>query len=138
MAGHANEELQKLKEQVANYKVGDIHKKERGYFADAEPGEMDGMQAHIGVFGMTGAGKSSLINTVEKVLLGREEGGTAMDQSAGGEGTVLLEKHLCQLGFTLNDTRGFFKFDHAEESKCWLLDHFYYVSSVTRHAQLIF
>lgn len=116
MATNAEIEVENLKNELVNYKAGNISGK--AHFHDARPGEMDDSKIRIAIFGMAGSGKSALVNTIEKILLGREQGGTAMEQSAGAEGTVLLEEYLCQLGFTLIDTRGFFDYDCNEESEC--------------------
>ena len=123
MAGEdIQSEINHLKEKLKNYKAGSIE----GFntFTDAVEGEMEGLQIRLAVFGMTGAGKSSLVNTIWKTLYGKETA-PAIEQSSGAEGTQLLEDFYSRSGtenelggFVFNDTRGFnFDFSNAEESK---------------------
>lgn len=123
MAGNNLEsEIRTLREKLKNYKVGNIEGLHS--FSDALEGEMEGLQIRLAVFGMTGAGKSSLVNTIWKTLYGRENA-PAIEQSSGAEGTQLLEDFHSQSGteddrggFVFHDTRGFnFDFNRAEESK---------------------
>ena len=115
-------EIHDLKAKLKIYKAGSIEG--RNAFTDALEGEMEGMQIRIAVFGMTGTGKSSLINTIWKCLYGKESA-PAMEQSSGAEGTQILEDFHSRPaagnqfgGFLFNDTRGFnFDFSNAEESK---------------------
>ena len=116
-------EIRRLKDKLKNYKAGSIEG--LNTFTDAVDGEMEGMQIRLAVFGMTGAGKSSLVNTIWKTLYGKESA-PAIEQSSGAEGTQLLEDFHSRsgtedeiAGFVFNDTRGFnFDFNRAEESKC--------------------
>lgn len=115
-------EIRTLREKLKNYKVGNIEGLHS--FSDALEGEMEGLQIRLAVFGMTGAGKSSLVNTIWKTLYGRENA-PAIEQSSGAEGTQLLEDFHSQSGteddrggFVFHDTRGFnFDFNRAEESR---------------------
>lgn len=115
-------EIRDLKEKLKNYKAGSIEG--LNTFTDAVEGEMDGLQIRLAVFGMTGAGKSSLVNTIWKTLYGKETA-PAIEQSSGAEGTQILEDFHSRSGtqnelggFVFNDTRGFnFNFSNAEESK---------------------
>ena len=115
-------EIRTLREKLKNYKVGSIEGLHS--FSDALEGEMEGLQIRLAVFGMTGAGKSSLVNTIWKTLYGRENA-PAIEQSSGAEGTQLLEDFHSQSGteddhggFVFHDTRGFnFDFNRAEESR---------------------
>lgn len=116
-------EIHDLKEKLKNYTAGSIEG--LNAFTDATEGEMEGMQIRLAVFGMTGAGKSSLVNTIWKTLYGKESA-PAIEQTSGGEGTQLLEDFHSRSGtenglgggFVFNDTRGFnFDFSNAEESK---------------------
>ena len=115
-------EIRALREKLKNYKVGSIEGLHS--FSDALEGEMEGLQIRLAVFGMTGAGKSSLVNTIWKTLYGRENA-PAIEQSSGAEGTQLLEDFHSQSGteddrggFVFHDTRGFnFDFNRAEESR---------------------
>ncbi|XP_019628879.1 PREDICTED: interferon-induced protein 44-like [Branchiostoma belcheri] len=66
--------------------------------------DFDGVR--IGLFGITGSGKSSFINSVFMALHGEDEG-PAVIQSTGAEGTIILEALPVTDGFTLLDTRGF-------------------------------
>ena len=116
-------EICDLKAKLKNYKAGSIEGLHT--FTDALEGEMEGMQIRIAVFGMTGTGKSSLVNTIWKSLYGKEST-PAIEQSSGAEGTQILEDFHSRSaagnqlgGFVFNDTRGFnFDFSNAEESKC--------------------
>ena len=111
-----------LREKLKNYKAGSIEGLDK--FTDAAVGEMEGLQIRLAVFGMTGAGKSSLVNTVWKTLYGKDTA-PAIEQSSGAEGTRLLEDFSSRAGkenqlggFVFNDTRGFnFDFSNAEESE---------------------
>jgi len=123
MAGENIEsEIHHLKEKLKNYKAGSIEG--LNAFTDAAEGEMEGLQIRLAVFGITGAGKSSLVNTIWKTLYGKESA-PAIEQAAGGEGTQLLEDFSSRSGtenelggFVFSDTRGFnFDFNIAEESK---------------------
>ena len=115
-------EIRTLREKLKNYKVGSIEGLHS--FSDALEGEMEGLQIRLAVFGMTGAGKSSLVNTIWKTLYGRENA-PAIEQSSGAEGTQLLEDFHSQSGteddrggFVFHDTRGFnFDFNRSEESR---------------------
>lgn len=115
-------ETRDLKDKLKNYKAGSIEG--LNTFTDALEGEMEGMQIRLAVFGMTGAGKSSLVNTIWKTLYGKESA-PAIEQSSGAEGTQLLEDFTSRAGtqnelggFVFNDTRGFnFDFNNAEESE---------------------
>lgn len=115
-------EIRTLREKLKNYKVGSIEGLHS--FSDALEGEMEGLQIRLAVFGMTGAGKSSLVNTIWKTLYGRENA-PAIEQSSGAEGTQLLEDFHSQSGteddrggFVFHDTRGFnFDFNRAEENE---------------------
>ena len=123
MAGeHIQSETHHLREKLKNYKAGSIEGLDT--FTDAAEGEMEGFQIRLAVFGMTGAGKSSLVNTVLKTLYGKDAA-QAIVQSSGAEGTQLLEDFSSRAGkenelggFVFSDTRGFnFDFSNAEESE---------------------
>lgn len=115
-------EVRDLKAKLQNYQAGSIEG--LNSFKDAREGEMEGMQIKVAVFGMTGVGKSSLVNTIWKVLYGKESA-PAIEQASGGEGTQILEEFHSRSaadselgGFVFSDTRGFnFDFNNAEESK---------------------
>ncbi|KAI8510463.1 hypothetical protein Bbelb_113790 [Branchiostoma belcheri] len=92
-----------LKTFLEAYELGNITKS----FPDAEEGEMEEFDGvRIGLFGITGSGKSSFINSVVMALKDEEEG-PAVIQSTGAEGTIILEALTITDGFTLLDTRGF-------------------------------
>jgi len=108
--------VEELKTKLKEYKFGDKIGLES--FSDADDREMENFNIRIGVFGPAGSGKSSLINTVSKIL-GSEEDEIAITQSAGGEGSKLLEE--CSFGdaeFSMFDTRGFMDLSsELQESK---------------------
>ncbi|XP_078602571.1 uncharacterized protein LOC144876785 [Branchiostoma floridae x Branchiostoma japonicum] len=67
----------------------------------------------VGLFGLTGSGKSSFVNTVVKCVEGKDEE-LAIVQSRGAEGTIVLDEFALggggpdkKPGFKLLDTRGF-------------------------------
>ena len=69
----------------------------------------------IGVFGPTGSGKSSFVNTCERAVREKEKG-LAPVQPVGEEGTVVLEEFLGGVvPLCLVDTRGFFHYDRNEK-----------------------
>ncbi|EDO45270.1 predicted protein [Nematostella vectensis] len=120
----SREESPNWEERLREYKFGDIlcsnnrddAESLQRVFRDAYRGELDGFKSRIAVFGMTGSGKSALINTIHKILNGGEQG-PAVVQSAGGEGTLSLEYFfLPHPGFNMVDTRGFFDLDSKIES----------------------
>ena len=99
--------MDQLIDKIRNYKVGAYER-----FDDALPGEMEGVRLNIVFFGMTGSGKSALINNIFKSL-GLSQ--PAVTQTTGKEGTIILE--CCDLGdgVTFYDTRGFFHLDEMEK-----------------------
>lgn len=100
---------EKLRKRILEYKVGTYEK-----FHDALDGEMDDCCLNIAVFGITGSGKSALINTIFHSLdLDLQP---AVTQSFGKEGTKILETFVVPgTQITLYDTRGFFELDKKEE-----------------------
>ena len=75
----------------------------------------DVSRLRIGVFGPTGSGKSCFINTCERAVRLTDKG-SAPEQNAGSEGTVVLEDYLGDiLNFSLVDTRGFFNYNRDEK-----------------------
>ena len=111
------DEISSLCDRIRDYKIGDFEK-----FHDAIEGEMEGCCINIAVFGMTGSGKSALINTIFQSL-GYPK--VAVIQSTGKEGTKVLESFVLPgKQITLFDTRGFFEMDFKEEGRSFLYLNF--------------
>ena len=96
-----------LIDRILKYKVGAYER-----FDDALDGEMDGFRLNIVLFGMTGAGKSALINNIFRSLYLQE---VAMIQTAGKEGTRILETCDLPSDVSFFDTAGFFELGKIEE-----------------------
>jgi len=106
-----DEEITQLCGRILEYKIGAYEK-----FHDALAGEMEGCRLNAALFGMTGSGKSALINTIFRSLGIALE--PAVTQSTGKEGTTILDSYVVPgTQFTLYDTRGFFELDKAEEGE---------------------
>ena len=73
----------------------------------------DVTQLRIGVFGPAGSGKSSFINTVERVVRQTDKG-TVPCHHLGGEGTIILQDYLPELFFHLVDAPCFLRFTSDE------------------------
>ena len=73
----------------------------------------DVTQLRIGVIGPAGSGKSSFINTVERVVRQTDKG-TVPCHHLGGEGTIILQDYLPELFFHLVDTPCFLSFTSDE------------------------
>ena len=103
----ADEEIDQLINKILNYEVGAYER-----FDDALPGEMEGFRLNIMFFGMTGSGKSALINNIFKSL-GLSQ--PVVTQITGKEGTIILE--CCDLadGVTFYDSRGSLHLDEMEK-----------------------
>ena len=107
MAQELKPELDQLIDRTLEYKIGDYEK-----FDDALPGEMDGFRLNIVLFGMTGSGKSALINSIFRSLYLEEP---ATIQTAGKEGTRILENCDLPSDVTFYDTAGFFDLGKVEQ-----------------------
>ncbi len=104
------DDISMLCSKLLDYKIGNYEE-----FLDALDGEMEGCRLNIALFGMTGSGKSALINTIFQSL---DLGLQAVTQSTGKEGTKILETFVIpETQITLYDTRGFFELDRNEEGK---------------------
>ena len=100
-------ELPQLRRQLKNYKFGDKIKLDSFLGLEID----DVTQLRIGVFGHAGSGKSSFINTVERVVRQTDKGSVPVTSCLGEEGTIILQDYLPELFFHLVDTRGFFIYD---------------------------
>ena len=103
----ADEDLDQLIDRILEYKVGAYEK-----FDDALPDEMDGLRLNIVLFGMAGSGKSALINSILRSLDLQEVAGI---QTAGKEGTRILETFDLPSDVSFYDTAGFFELGKIEE-----------------------
>lgn len=107
------DEISQLCSGILEYKIG-THEE----FQDALDGEMEGSRLNVAVFGMTGSGKSALINTIFRSLGIELE--PAIIQDAGKEGTKMVETYAVPgTDITLFDTCGFFEMDGMEEGNCF-------------------
>ena len=102
-------ELCRLRYQLQMYQFGDKIKLDSFQGLEID----DVTQLRIGVFGPAGSGKSSFINTVERVVRQTDKG-TVPCHHGGKEGTIELQDYLPELFFHLVDTRCFFNFDYNE------------------------
>ena len=102
-------ELCRLRFQLQMYQFGDKIKLDSFQGLEID----DVTQLRIGVFGPAGSGKSSFINTVERVVR-QTDRGTVPCHHGGSEGTIILQDYLPELFFHLVDTRCFFSFDSNE------------------------
>ena len=103
-------ELCRLRYQLKNYTFGDKIKLDSFLGLEID----DVTQLRIGVFGPAGSGKSSFINTVERVVRQTDKGSVPVTSCRGEEGTIILQDYLPELFFHLVDTRGFFKYNSNE------------------------
>ena len=112
------DEISQLCSQMHEYKIGTYEE-----FHDALDGEMEGCRLNAVLFGMTGSGKSALINTIFRSLGIESE--PAVTQSTGKEGTKILDSYVVPgTPITLHDTRGFFELDKAEEGNYFTSENF--------------
>ena len=112
------DEISQLCSRMHEYKIGTYEE-----FHDALDGEMEGCRLNAVLFGMTGSGKSALINTIFRSLGIESE--PAVTQSTGKEGTKILDSYVVPgTPITLHDTRGFFELDMAEEGNFFTSQNF--------------
>ena len=105
-------ELCRLRYQLKIYQFGDKINLDSFLGLDID----DVTQLRIGVFGPAGSGKSSFINTVERVVRQTDKGSVPVTSCRGEEGTIILQDYLPELFFHLVDTRGFeYNFDDVIE-----------------------
>ena len=102
-------ELCRLRFQLQMYQFGDKIKLDSFLGLEID----DVTQLRIGVFGPAGSGKSSFINTVERVVRQTDKG-TVPCHHGGSEGTIILQDYLPELFFHLVDTRCFLNFNSDE------------------------
>ena len=102
-------ELCRLRFQLQMYQFGDKIKLDSFQGLEID----DVTQLRIGVFGPAGSGKSSFINSVERVVRQTDKG-TVPCHHGGKEGTIILQDYLPELFFHLVDTRCFFSFNYNE------------------------
>jgi len=103
------ERIKPFRDQISNYSISTAP------LGGPLPADCLGVlnEPRIAVFGPTGSGKSSFINTAERTI--RETGsGTCNPQTLGSEGTIILEEFLNEKQFRLVDTRGFFSYNVNE------------------------
>ena len=112
------DEIYQLCDRILEYKIETYEK-----FLDSLDGEMEGCCLNAVLFGMTGSGKSALINTIFRSLGIESE--PAIIQSSGKEGTTILESYIIPgTPIALHDTRGFFELDKAEEGNFFTSENF--------------
>ena len=105
-------ELCRLRYQLKMYQLGDKIKLNSFLGLKID----DVTQLKIGVFGPAGSGKSSFINTVERVVRQTDKSSVPVTSCRGEEGTIILQDYLPELFFHLVDTRGFeYNFDDVIE-----------------------
>ena len=92
-----------------NYKFGDKTRLDNFMGLNID----DVTQLRIGVFGPTGSGKSSFINTCERAVRQTVKG-SAPVYTTGVMGTITLQDYLPEMFFRLVDTRGFFNYKANE------------------------
>ncbi|XP_019636254.1 PREDICTED: uncharacterized protein LOC109478882 [Branchiostoma belcheri] len=101
--------------QLLQYNFGDKHGLRHFASIDIRDMQTSGRGLRIGIFGPSGSGKSSFINTCERVMKQTKKG-TCDTQTTGEEGTILVQEYLDDIGsnFCLVDTRGFFNYGKKE------------------------
>ena len=95
--------------QLFHYKFGDKTRLDNFMGLNID----DVTQLRIGVFGPTGSGKSSFINTCERAVRQTVKG-SAQVYTTGVMGTITLQDYLPEMFFRLVDTRGFFNYKANE------------------------
>ncbi|KAJ7326032.1 hypothetical protein OS493_028755 [Desmophyllum pertusum] len=103
------DELYRRRGELFDYKFGDKTRLDNFLGLQIE----DVTKLRIGVFGLTGSGKSCFINTCERAVRGTERG-SAPDSTTRQEGTITLEDYLPEMFFHLVDIRGFFNYSPNE------------------------
>ena len=110
------DEISSICSEIHEFKIGTFEN-----FHDAMEGEMEGCCVNIVFFGMTGSGKSALINTIFQSL-GYKYLNPAVTQTTGKEGTKVLDRFFLPGNqIALVDTRGFFSMDNNEEGRSFFL-----------------
>ncbi|XP_019622048.1 PREDICTED: uncharacterized protein LOC109468238 isoform X1 [Branchiostoma belcheri] len=97
------------------YRFGDKHGLRNFATIDIRDMQQSARGLRIGMFGPSGSGKSSFINTCERAVK-QTIRGTCETQTSGQEGTILVQEYLDNIGskFCLVDTRGFFNYGNEE------------------------
>ncbi|XP_066287409.1 uncharacterized protein [Branchiostoma lanceolatum] len=108
------DETNRKRQELLNYRFGNFHGQH--YFDGLDIRDIQEEGLRIGLFGPSGSGKSSFINTCERAMNPDLRRGTADVQTAHGEGTIVLQEFLDDLDndFRLVDTRGLFRHNIQE------------------------
>lgn len=100
--------INRLIDEIKRFKIGTYEN-----FSDALPGEIESLRLNVALMGITGSGKSALINTIFECL---GFNSSAVTQDTSKEGTRKLDNFpLPGSHVTFYDTAGFFQLGKIEE-----------------------